>query len=195
MNSSRSLRQRQIINESIKLIHNKGIQGLTIKNIAEAIHLTEGAVYRHFKSKDDILSAILDDFKENLNQMIQTEINKNIPALEKLKTVLNHLINKFCANPHIVSVIFSDEIFVNKKILHDKIIDIIQQNNKCFAKIAASGQKSNEIRNDINADELAIIIMGSFRMVVKNWQLKKHSYSLKNRGNDFFASLFKLISK
>jgi len=195
MNSSRSLRQRQIINESIKLIHNKGIQGLTIKNIAEAIHLTEGAVYRHFKSKDDILSAILDDFKENLNQMIQTEINKNIPALKKLKTVLNHLINKFCANPHIVSVIFSDEIFVNKKILHDKIIDIIQQNNKCFAKIAASGQKSNEIRNDINADELAIIIMGSFRMVVKNWQLKKHSYSLKNRGNDFFSSLFKLISK
>lgn len=194
MNSSRSVRQRQIINESIKLIHNKGIQGLTIKNISEAINLTEGAVYRHFKSKDEILSSILDDFRENLNKMIQVELEKDVPALEKLKTVLNHLIDRFCSNPHIVSVIFSDEIFVNKKVLHDKIIFLIKQNNDCFVKIAQEGQKTDEIRKDINADELAIIIMGSFRMVVKNWQLNKHSYSLKNRGNDFFISLFKIIS-
>jgi len=187
-------RQNQIIEETIKLIHTKGIQGLTIKNISNGIGLTEAAIYRHFKSKDEILTTILDDFRLSLNSEIQSVLKSDTPAIEKLKTVLNHLMDMFCENPYIVSVIFSDEIFKNKQILYDKILHLIKQNNACFKAIAEEGQKTKEIRDDIKADELAVIIMGSFRMVVKNWQLNKQDYSLKERGNDFFKSLFKLIS-
>jgi AcrR family transcriptional regulator len=194
MNDARSDRQRQIINESIQIIHTKGIQGLTIKNISIAIEVTEAAIYRHFKSKDEILSAILDDFRMSLNNMIQPVLHSNISALEKLKSVLNQIIEMFCANPAIVSVIFSDEIFVNRQALHDKIVQLISQNNECFKTIASEGQKNKEIRTDIEAEELAIIIMGSFRMVVKNWQHRQQSYSLKTRGNQFFESLFTIIS-
>ena len=189
-----SKRQNQIIEETIKLIHTKGIQGLTIKNISQGIGLTEAAIYRHFKSKDEILSTILDDFRLNLNSKIQSTLKSDLLALEKLKAVLNHLMDMFCSNPYIVSVIFSDEIFKNKEILYNKILLLIKQNNECFRLIAEEGQKSKEIRNDIEAEELAIIIMGSFRMVVKNWQLNKQVYSLQTRGNDFFKSLFKIIS-
>ena len=194
MNRTHSKRQIQIINESIKLIHIKGIQGLTIKNISKAIELSEAAIYRHFKSKDEIISTILDDFRINLNKTVQILLESDLPSLEKLKAVLNHLIDKFCENPYIVSVIFSDEIFKNKQILSDKIIILIKQNNEIFRLIAEEGQKNKEIRNDIDSDELSIIIMGSFRMIVKNWQLNKQTYSLKTRGNKFFESLFKIIS-
>lgn len=187
-------RQNQIIEETIKLIHTKGIQGLTIKNISKGIGLTEAAIYRHFKSKDEILSTILDDFRMNLDNKSKSILESDSPALVKLRTMLNQLIKMFCTNPYIVSVIFSDEIFKNKKILSDKIIHLIKQNNECFRIIAAEGQKTKEIRTDIEAEELAIIIMGSFRMIVKNRQLNKQSYSLEVRGNKFFESLFKIIS-
>lgn len=189
-----SKRQNQIIEETIKLIHTKGIQGLTIKNISAGIGFTEAAIYRHFKSKDEILSTILDDFRMNLDSKSKSILESDSPALVKLRTMLNQLIKMFCTNPYIVSVIFSDEIFKNKKILSDKIIHLIKQNNECFRIIAAEGQKTKEIRTDIEAEELAIIIMGSFRMIVKNWQLNKQSYSLEVRGNKFFESLFKIIS-
>jgi AcrR family transcriptional regulator len=194
MNDKHSKRQNQIIDESIKIIHTKGIQGLTIKNISTAIRLTEAAIYRHFKSKDEILSTILDDFISNLANNIQSILQENLSAIEKLKAVLNHMIDLFCANPYIVSVIFSDEIFKNKQVLSDKIIHLIKQNSECFRLIAEEGQRNQEIRNDISSEELSIIIMGSFRMVVKNWQLNKQSYSLKTRGNHFFESLFRVIS-
>lgn len=189
-----SKRQNQIIEETIKLIHTKGIQGLTIKNISAGIGFTEAAIYRHFKSKDEILSTILDDFRMNLDSKSKSILESDSPALVKLRTMLNQLIEMFCTNPYIVSVIFSDEIFKNKKILSDKIIHLIKQNNECFRIIAAEGQKTKEIRTDIEAEELAIIIMGSFRMIVKNWQINKQSYSLEVRGNKFFESLFKIIS-
>ncbi len=187
-------RQNQIIEESIKLIHTRGIQGLTIKNISTKVGVTEAAIYRHFKSKDDIISTILDDFRLNLDNHSKSILENDLAAMVKLKTMLNKLIEMFCANPYIVSVIFSDEIFKNKKILSDKIIHIIKQNNECFRIITAEGQKTKEIRSDIDANELSIIIMGSFRMIVKNWQLNEQKYSLKSRGNDFFKSLFKIVS-
>ncbi len=195
MSKKLSKRQNQIIKESTKIIHTKGIQGLTIKNISAAIEVTEAAIYRHFKSKEEILSTILDDFRLNLNDKVQSILKSDFSALVKLKTILNHMMDLFCANPYIVSVIFSDEIFKNNQILSDKIILLIKQNSELFRLIAEEGQKNKEFRNDVKADELSVIIMGSFRMIVKNWQLNKQVYSLKERGNDFFESLFKIISQ
>ena len=104
------------------------------------------------------------------------------------------MVNMFCAKPFIVSVIFSDEIFKNKQSLSNKIIQLIKQNNEYFRLILEDGQKTKEIRSDIDANELAIILMGSFRMIIKNWQLNKQVYSLKIRSDEFFRSLFKIIS-
>ena len=57
-------RQQQIIEESIKIIDDKGIQGLTIKNLSKAIGISEPGIYRHFESKTEILLSILNNFKE-----------------------------------------------------------------------------------------------------------------------------------
>ncbi|NLB35542.1 MAG: helix-turn-helix transcriptional regulator [Elusimicrobia bacterium] len=53
-------RQKQIIETSMKLIASGGIQTLTMKRISEGIDITEAAIYRHFKSKLDILLGILE---------------------------------------------------------------------------------------------------------------------------------------
>lgn len=94
-----SKRQNQIIKETIKLIHTKGIQGLTIKNISAGIGFTEAAIYRHFKSKDEILSTILDDFRMSLDSKSKSILESDSPALVKLRTMLNQLIKMFCTNP------------------------------------------------------------------------------------------------
>lgn len=189
-----SKRQNQIISETIKLIHTKGIQGLTIKNISKGIGVTEAAIYRHFKSKDEILSTIINDFRLNIEGETQAIMKSQIPSLEKLRTVLDLLTDTFCSNPSLVSVIFSDEIFKNKKSLYTKISQLINQNAECFRLIAEEGQKNKEVRSDIDANELSIIIMGSYRMVLKNWQLGGQVYSLKLRSNEFFKPLFQIIS-
>jgi len=114
--------------------------------------------------------------------------------METLDNFLNHMVDMFCAKPFIVSVIFSDEIFKNKQKLSSKITQLIKQNNECIRLFVEHGQINKEIRKDIDANELAIIIIGSFRMVIKNWQLSKQVYSLKLRGQGLFVSLFKIIS-
>ena len=52
-------RQKEIISVSLDLISEKGIQGLTIKNLAQRIGITEPAIYRHYENKIHILLASL----------------------------------------------------------------------------------------------------------------------------------------
>jgi len=79
-----SERQHQIIEESINIIDEKGIQGLTIKNLSKAIGISEPGIYRHFESKTEILLSILNNFKE-MAEMLSGMMNDfEGTAIEKI---------------------------------------------------------------------------------------------------------------
>ena len=52
-------RQFEIIEAAGKILTSSGVGGLTIKNLAKEMQFSESAIYRHFKSKEDIIVAML----------------------------------------------------------------------------------------------------------------------------------------
>jgi AcrR family transcriptional regulator len=56
-------RKSQIVEEARRLFGRYGFDKVTIKQLAEACGITEPALYRHFRSKDDIYDAVLDSLK------------------------------------------------------------------------------------------------------------------------------------
>ncbi len=186
-------RQKEIIDVSIKIIAEKGIQQLTIKNISKSMGISEPAIYRHFNSKMDILLAILSNFKEN-NHIISTNILSNqTSSIDKIEFVLINHFKQFTTNPALAAVIFSEEIFQNDKRLAEQVNLIMQMNQKMIIKILKSGQQNNEIRNDISKKQLSIIIMGALRFLVTRWRLSKYSFNLKQEGTDLWSSIKKIL--
>jgi TetR/AcrR family transcriptional regulator len=53
-------RRKQLIEVAVKLFSEFGFQGTSTKSIAEAAGITEAIIYRHFATKKDLYSAILD---------------------------------------------------------------------------------------------------------------------------------------
>jgi AcrR family transcriptional regulator len=60
-------RRNQIINEAMRLFGHYGYDSVTIKQLAKACDITEPALYRHFSSKEEIYSAVLDSLKSLMN--------------------------------------------------------------------------------------------------------------------------------
>ena len=65
MTSAYTKRQLQIIQAAVDLIAVGGISALTMKRIAAEIKVTEPAIYRHFRSKKDILQGVVKLIKQN----------------------------------------------------------------------------------------------------------------------------------
>ena len=59
MTDSASKRQHEIIASAGKLLMEKGIKGLTTKNLAQEMGFSESALYRHFTNKEDIVVLLL----------------------------------------------------------------------------------------------------------------------------------------
>ncbi len=60
------VRRKQIVAAARKLIVKYGSEHITVRRIAKEIGVSEGAIYRHFKSKTDVLSLMVDDIEETL---------------------------------------------------------------------------------------------------------------------------------
>jgi AcrR family transcriptional regulator len=188
-------RQIEITTVALELISEKGIQGLTIKNLAKKIGITEPAIYRHYDSKTDILIAVLDLFKQNTEQLFEKELQNGGKAIDKIEHLFtNHFIT-LSRTPSLVSVIFSEEIFRNEPVLIDKISEVIGKNDKILTTIIINGQKNGEIRTDIEAGYLSTIITGSLRLFVKKWQFSAFSYDLPKEGKNLIDSIKLLITK
>jgi len=188
-------RQIEIIEVALELINEKGIQGLTIKNLSKKIGISEPAIYRHYDSKTDILIAILDSFSKNTQQIFNNELNNSESAIDKIEHLFTKHFAAFSAKPSLVSVIFSEEIFRNEPVLIEKISEVIKKNDKMLISIISSGQKNNELRTDVSAQHLSTIVMGTLRLFVKKSRFLESNQSLPEEGQKLVDSIKKIIIK
>ena len=187
-------RQSEIIHKAIQLIAEKGIQGLTMKNISKEIGISEPAIYRHYENKIDILVSIMDYFSNTTRQIFIREMQSSENALSKIKRIFENHFSAFSETPALAAVIFSEEIFRNEPLLTQKIKQIMEHNSQAISQILREGQQSGEIKDDLTVDHLTLLIMGSLRLLVKQWQLTEYSFNLQERGAMFFATLRKLLT-
>ncbi|MBI9068411.1 MAG: TetR/AcrR family transcriptional regulator [Salinivirgaceae bacterium] len=185
-------RQAQIINISMEIIANKGIQGFTIKNISKEIGISEPAIYRHFENKTAILITILDNFKAMIGSSSSSLMDSENTAIGKIECMFSRMLTIFIEQPAIISVIFSEEIFKSEIVLKNKILEIQNLNQARIENIIEKGQADNNVRTDIDKSTFALMFMGAFRLLVKRWDLNDYNSNLKLEGGKLLNS-FKLF--
>ena len=191
-----SERQIEIMETATKRIYQFGIQELTIKNLAADLNLSEAALYRHFKSKNEILLGLLSyfiyDMKRRLEPIIEN--TEKDPSM-LLREIFDSQLKSFAERPAIVSVIFSEGIFQFNKELSTKVsmmMEIMQMN---ISTIVKKGQNEKKFGKILGAEAITTIIMGSMRMVVLKWKLSGNRSNLITDGNAVLNGILRMIEK
>lgn len=189
-------RQIEIMEAATLRIDQYGIQELTIKNLAADLGLSEAALYRHFKSKNDIMLGLLSYFISEMKERIAAIISDedNTPT-EQLKNIFDSQLKTFLKKPAIVSVIFSEGIFQFNKDLSEKVSTMMELMQTHISAIIKKGQDEGTYRELIGSVTISTIIMGSMRMTVLKWKLSGHKSNLIKDGNTVLNGLLKMIEK
>ncbi len=85
-----------ILDVAYRLFMEKGYEGTSIQDIINQLGgLSKGAIYHHFKSKEDILVAVVDRMTAESNQMLAVIRDRSdLCGKEKLKTIFKESINR-----------------------------------------------------------------------------------------------------
>ena len=123
------IRQEQIKKAVLELIVSDGLHQVSTRNLAKQIGLTEGAIFRHFKSKRDIIKAIMDDVSVDLIGTLRQIILKPTRAEKKMFEYLCANVKYLRANKGITILLFSEATHLGDKELKNKLSEIYEQTN------------------------------------------------------------------
>ncbi len=189
MVSAYTRRQLQIIHAAVDLIADGGMSALTMNHIAAKIDVTEPALYRHFKSKKEILLGVLNLIKQN--GQVPSETDK--VGWDLIECIMLNRIVSFMATPGLAAIIFSEEIFSGDNDLSQQIKALMKETQEKFIAVISMAQKSNMIRQDVEAKHLALLIIGSFRFLVTQWHLFGNDFNLRERAIAHFKDIRTLL--
>jgi AcrR family transcriptional regulator len=100
-------RRRQIADAALKIIAEQGLGRFTTQAIAAEIGVSDGMLFRHFASKEDIVLAALDRVEERLFEGFPPEDPDPLVRLERFFRFRASLVG---ANPVIARLAFSEEL-------------------------------------------------------------------------------------
>jgi len=187
-------RQIEIMEAATLRIDKFGIQELTIKNLASDLNLSEAALYRHFKSKNEIMLGLLNYFIEELKTRLSKILSKtDRKASELLIDIFDSQLKTFVKNPSIVTVIFSESIFQFNKELSATVSTMMEMMQSHIEKIVKTGQEDGSLSKIVGTSTLTTIIMGGMRITVLKWKLSGHQSDLVKDGRKVLDGILKMV--
>jgi AcrR family transcriptional regulator len=190
-----SKRQQEIIESAGKLLMEKGIKGLTTKNLANEMEFSESALYRHFKNKEDIVLLLISYLSGNINSRFETILKLEATAEQKFTALFSSQFQFFKKNPHFIVIVLSDGLMDNSENIKSSIKKLIETNFLTIKKIMIEGQQSKLFNQEMEADSLVHFAMGTFRLQMLKWKLSNFNFDIELKGMKTMNDLLTLIIK
>lgn len=80
----------KILQAADEEIRKYGFRKFTIESIAKKLRISKKTLYKHFKSKDDLISRIVDAKIEIEKQYVLDAVDREGTWIEKIKYIVNH---------------------------------------------------------------------------------------------------------
>ncbi len=167
---------KRILTESIRLFLEKGYHGTSIDDITRAAHLTKGALYWHFKSKEDLLKRIIKEYEKRfLDGMIQ--------AVEEVKGGISDKIEKYFQY-NAAFAYYNRELCVSFDTLAAELVGahhgietefrkIYKKYQKFLSNIILQGKKEKIFKKEIDENLAALVIIAFQGGILVQWSMNR----------------------
>lgn len=100
-------RKQQIVLAALHIISTQGVHRLTAAEIAREVGISDGTIFRHFRSMDEIVEAAID----HLGMLLRSDIPPpEMPPLERLRTFFRQRLEQVRRNPAMIRLVFTDRL-------------------------------------------------------------------------------------
>lgn len=168
---------KKILDVSYHLFMEKGYQQTSIQDIVTKMGMSKGAIYHHFKTKEDILDRICNSYYSNSDWFNNILNSESISGLDKLKKLFYfELEDEKKRSLDLVTLPLMKNADVLIRQLNNSIIDIAPM----IAGIIVEGNKdgSLKVEDPLSAAEVLLLLInfwinpGVFTITLERYQQK-----------------------
>lgn len=170
-----------LVLSTIEVINDIGINNLSIRKVAMQQGVSEGAIFRHYKSKNELLLAVLDYYsKYDSDVFVTVQLNK-LTATESIHYCFNTYATYYENYSAITAITQIYEVLRYEPELRTKIDSLIENRMNFMKGLIDDAITNNEIDPHVNSEQLATMMWGDFREICMQWRISELAFSLRDR--------------
>lgn len=192
------IRRDQIAEAALAIVRSEGIRALSVAAVAAKVGIVPSAVYRHYRSKGDIVSAVLELIRTRLDANFRSVAALNLDPVKKLRLLLDRHLALIGGNNAIPRVVFSEEVLGGLPEKRQQLYAIIRGVIANVAAIVSDGQQKGAIRGDLAAENIAVAFLGMIQPAAIIWSLGNGEFDLVAHGKSawrLYADAIRVGSK
>ncbi len=159
-------RQEEIIKAAVELAGTQGVDGVTTQDMANAIGVTQGAIFRHFPTKDMIWLAVVHWVRGRLMSVVDMAINQGSGPLDSLERMFFAHLGFVDKVPAIPKLIFTDQLLKKNPRIKELIRNILSDYEAKVANLLAQAKEQHQIRADLDEQSAAVMFTGIIQGLV-----------------------------
>lgn len=155
-----------ILEKAFGLIYEKGYQTTSIDDILASTQVTKGAFYYHFRNKDEMGLAIINELlRPTLTDSFITPLQEDPNPLNAIYKLLYDLLmkNEFLqADFGCPASNFTQEMSPWHSGFQEALNDLTGLWNKAMIKAIEKGKKNGYVRKEVNARQVTMFVMSGY---------------------------------
>ncbi len=178
---STEIRQEQIKQAVIDIVYTDGLKGLSTRNLAKKIGMSEGAIFRHFNTKKDIILAIIHDVQRDFIGALRAIAGSGKEPAKKLNEFICQTVTYLVENKGITMLLFSESSQNNDEELKTNLLQIFNDQKQLVSKIIYEGIEADIWNKSIPVENIAMLYMGipvslNIELILNNGELHINNF-------------------
>lgn len=192
---STEARQAETIAVVLQLAAQRSPAEITTGDIAKALNLTQGAVFKHFPTKEAIWLAVLAWVEQNLLAALETAEQGRGSPLERLARVFMTHIQFVMRYPAVPRIIFNDLQRPDDTPLKQCVRQLLASYRKILARLLIDADELGLLAPGLDTSAAAALFIGSIQGLVMQSMLAGSDEPMDSAAQRVFALYLSAIRK
>ncbi|MEE9384117.1 MAG: TetR/AcrR family transcriptional regulator [Nannocystaceae bacterium] len=155
-------RRLQIVESTLKLLAVSSVEKLSTRQIAKAVGFSQPALFRHFRSRDAILTATIEWVREQLTAAASLALAEASPlvALEQFVTSLCCFAQK---HPGLPRLLFYDHANPEPTPYRNGLRHLVSMQHELVAELTRQAQRNDEVPSTVDAQIASTMLIALLR--------------------------------
>jgi AcrR family transcriptional regulator len=153
---------------AISLIGEHGYAGTTVDEIVERAGVAKGTVYYHFKSKSELLEALLEDGLQRLAAVFRADAAKAQNPTDALRALVHAELSYISQYQAFAKLVMSEMWRVDRD-WRDSLLTLREEYVGVVAAVVDAGMRAGDFSPDLNVQTTASALFGMVASASLDW--------------------------
>jgi AcrR family transcriptional regulator/uncharacterized protein (DUF2249 family) len=186
---SGEVRRGQIVATTLALLADTPVDRITTRQVARELGISQPALFRHFRSRDEILAAVAEHTRGELARLAAAALGRKQAApLESLAALIRGLVDYVSRNPGIPRLLFHDVGSGDAAPYHKPRSQLVAMQRSIAAELVREAQSLGEVSGSVDPERAARLLVASLQGLLLQWQLSARAEPLEAEAASMLAA-------